>query len=468
MNSSLIELKLLFKQQNFDLLTTKNGIKHIKQDQALKILTDKETTQFGYGGAAGGAKSYTGCIWLVFMCLCYPGTKYFIGREELKRLKDSTWLTFQKVCKQYGIDNWKLNGQDNYVKFDNGSRIDLLDLKHLPSDPFYERYGSVEFTSGWIEEGGEVDFGAYDTLKSRVGRQLNDQYGIQSKIFVTLNPKKNWCHELFWKPFKNHTLPKEIKFLPALVTDNPFIEQSYIINLHSITDKVKKQRLLFGNFDYDDDDNSLITYDKICDMFTNNFVNPGRRYISADIAITNDAFVLIAWNGDIIEDIFIMNNISKTETTNIDGQVTSKMDFNPLVKAFTIMAGKWQVPRSNIVYDADGIGYHMKKYLPGAVPLHNGSSAIHPEFQNLKTECYYRLADAVNSDEVLIRANVESKLKERIISEFQCIKRSSDVGEKLKLLPKADVKNLIGHSPDITDAIAYRYYFKVKPQLFGV
>lgn len=45
-------------------------------------------------------------------------------------------------------------------------RIDFLDLQYKPSDPLYERYGSIEFTGGWIEEGGEVNFGAY-TIPSR-------------------------------------------------------------------------------------------------------------------------------------------------------------------------------------------------------------------------------------------------------------------------------------------------------------
>ena len=450
------------------LATSKKGIVHEKQKQALEILIDSQTKEFGFGGGAGGAKSYTGCLWLVFMCLAYPGTKYFIGREELKRLLDSTFVTFIKVCKQFGIINWKKNGQYNYIEFTNDSRIDLLDLKYLPSDPFYERYGSVEFTSGWIEEAGEVNFGAYDTLKSRIGRQLNEKYKIQSKLFVTLNPKKNWCHDIYWKPFKNGTLPKGVKFLPSLIGDNPFIDKSYIENLINITDKVKKQRLLFGNFDYDDDDNSLCTYDKIMDMFTNNFVKMGQRYISADIAITNDSFVLVAWNGDIIEEIKVMNNISKTQTTNINGQVQSLINFNPLIEAFEEMRRKYNVPMSNIIYDADGIGYHMRKYLPGAFPLHNGSTAIHIEFANLKTELYYRLSDAINANELYFKAEIDSKLKDRIVSEFQAIKRSSDVGEKLKLMPKADVKMLIGHSPDITDAIAYRYYFKVKPKLYGI
>ena len=150
----------LFKRGEFDLIT--RG--HEKQKQALQILTDKNTKELAYGGAAGGAKSWTGAVWLVFSCLAYPNTRYFIGREELTRLKESTLVTFFKVCSYYGIDrdiDWKYNAQSHFIEFTNGSRISLLDLKYQPSDPFYERYGSVEYTSGWIEEAGEVNHGAF-------------------------------------------------------------------------------------------------------------------------------------------------------------------------------------------------------------------------------------------------------------------------------------------------------------------
>ena len=73
-------------------------------------------------------------------------------------------------------------GQYNYIEFYNGSRIDLLDLMYKPGDPFYERYGSIEYTGGWIEEGGEVNFGAYDTLKTRVGRHLNNELRVKTKV----------------------------------------------------------------------------------------------------------------------------------------------------------------------------------------------------------------------------------------------------------------------------------------------
>ena len=162
-------------------------------------MTDSETREFLYGGAAGGAKSWTGAAWLLFMSLLYPGSKWFIGREELKRIRSSTLITFQKVCKEYSIpqSEWIYNGQDNYIQFKNGSRIDMLDLQFKPSDPFYERFGSLEYTGGWIEEGGEINFGAFDVLNTRIGRHLNKEFGLPPKMFVTCNPKKNWMYSHF-------------------------------------------------------------------------------------------------------------------------------------------------------------------------------------------------------------------------------------------------------------------------------
>lgn len=43
-----------------------------------------------------------------------------------------------------------LTGKDNFIELGNGSRIDLLDLQYQPRDPLYERFGSLEYTGGWI------------------------------------------------------------------------------------------------------------------------------------------------------------------------------------------------------------------------------------------------------------------------------------------------------------------------------
>ena len=191
-----------------------------KQYKALSELsiTNNESRFILFGGGAGSGKSWLGVEWLLTSALAYPKTRYFIGRNELKRLMSSTYVTFLKVCAHHNIPHsiWKLNGQYNYIEFTNGSRIDLLDVQFQPRDPLYERFGSTEYTSGFLEEAGEMDFGAFDVLKSRIGRHMNKEYGIPPKIYLSCNPKKCWLYELFYKKWKNNTLPEGYVYIPAL------------------------------------------------------------------------------------------------------------------------------------------------------------------------------------------------------------------------------------------------------------
>lgn len=458
----LLELnKELFRRKDYDFIAVKDGHKHIKQEEALNILTDSETTEFNYGGAAGGAKSWTGASWLLFMSLIYPDTRWFIGREELKRLRDSTLLTFFKVAKAYGVErdkDYKYNGQDHYIQFTNGSRIDLLDLKFLPSDPLFERYGSIEYTGGWIEEGGEVNFGAYDTLKSRIGRHLNDKYGIIGKIFVTCNPKKNWIYSYFWRPYKEDRLKKGMKFLQALLKDNPHIESGYEQQLMSLTDVVKKQRLLYGNFEYDDDPSALCDYDAIMDMFTNEHVKgDGKKYLSADLAMKGrDRFVSGVWDGFICD-----------LTKGVDKGFSTGKEIEGDLKRLMITHN---VPRSQVVADSDGMGSYLESYLTGIKEFHGGSSAINKtEYANLKSECGYKLAEVINRREIKIICTPEQAQK---IAEEIAVLKADDVDadeKKKRIIPKDTMKELLGgRSPDYLDMLLMRMLFAVKRQGYNI
>lgn len=443
--------KKLFELRNFDFIALKNGKKHEKQDLALQCLTDNITKEVGYGGAAGGAKSWTGCGWLLFMCLVYPETKYFIAREELKRLKDSTLITFFKVCKAYNVAidvDFKYNGQDHCIIFKNGSRIDLLEVAYKPSDPLYERYGSSEYTCGWFEEAGEIHFLAYDTLKSRCGRQYNDKYNITPTVYVTFNPKKNFVYTYFYRRDKEKELPKHIVFIKALLYDNPFRESDYEAQLLNMSSKAQKERLLHGNFEYDDDPTVLCDYDAICDMFTNHHVKPtGSKCISADLAMQGrDKFIAGVWDGN---------------TCNIaieQGKSTGKS----IEQDLSALMIKYGVPRSKTVADSDGMGNYLESYLNGIKEFHGGASAVDKtEYANLKAECAYKLAELVNKREILITCTLEQKQK--IIEEMAVLKAESvdkDEGKK-RIIKKEMQKELLGRSPDFLDMLIMRMYFEI-------
>lgn len=469
-----IQLKMeAFKRGLFDFIVETDKGRHKKQEEALTILIDDTTEEFLYGGAAGGAKSWTGCVWLLFMCLLYPGTRWFIGREELKRITESTLITFFKVTNEYKIssDLFKFNGQKNYIIFKNGSRIDLIELKFKPSDPLYERFGSTEYTGGWIEEGGETDFGAYDVLKTRIGRQFNDKYNLIGKLFITCNPKKNWLYTTFYLPAKKGTLLFLQKYLGALVTDNPHIDSGYIERLERTADKSKKERLLNGNWEYDDDPTALCSYDDITAIYTNNHVQKtGTKYIIADIARYGSDHARIAvFDGWVLIE-YVSFAISATTL------------IQDTIMALRI---KHQVPKDRCLADEDGVGGGVVDncgilgFLNGGSPIilqeqkqnpNKYNQQVTENYANLQTQCVYGLATIINSHQFYIECDISEPDKERINTELSWMKTyKSDDERKLRILPKEIVKQNIGSSPDHRDVFMMRYYFEVyKPTPFFI
>lgn len=444
----LVDIEL-FRRGYFDFITSRDGKRHEKQNKALQILTDDKHVEILYGGAAGGAKSWTGAVWLLFMCLAFPFTKWFIGRTQLKRITQSTYITFIRVCSMYEVprEAWNFNGQLNYIEFFNGSRIDFLDLEYKPSDPLYERFGSLEFTGGWIEEGGEVHFGAYDTLKGRIGRCLNQEYGLRRKLFITCNPKKNWLYDFFYKPFTKGELKSYMYYISCLVQENPFIDPDYIEGLKTTADKVKFERLFKGNWEYDDNPNALCSYDAITEIFGNVLsLRNGKYYITGDIArFGADKARLAVWDGWHIVEL-ISFDVSKT--TDIQTWINTRQK-------------KYRIPKYRAIVDEDGVGGGVVDNCDIQGFVNNSTPFNGENYQNLQTQCGYKLAERINANQVGIDEDlVNQEDKELITRELEQLQTwDADSDGKLKLKPKEEIKADLGHSPDWRDLFLMRSWF---------
>src|SRR5438128_10211672 len=142
-----------------------------KQSRALRFLEDKTTTEVYYGGAAGGGKSVLGCYWLLKNCFKYKGSRWLMGRSELKNLKKTTLNSFFEVAKAQGLKadvHYKLNQQESTINFPNGSQILMADLYAYPSDPEFDSLGSLEITGAFIDEAPQVSEKAKNIVKSRI------------------------------------------------------------------------------------------------------------------------------------------------------------------------------------------------------------------------------------------------------------------------------------------------------------
>ena len=164
-----------------------------KQWTAWQYLGDKTTNEILFGGGAGSAKSYLGAAWLAISCLQFPGSRWLMGRHTFKTLKETTLVTLFGILSSWGLtnDHFTWNGQAGTVTFYNGSVILLKDLATLPSDPNFDRLGSLEICGAFIDEVAEIDAKAKNIVRSRCRYKL-EEFGIIPKALMSCNSCKTF------------------------------------------------------------------------------------------------------------------------------------------------------------------------------------------------------------------------------------------------------------------------------------
>lgn len=434
-----------------------------KQIRTLELLSDNITTDIGYGGSARSGKSIIECTAIIMDCYAYPDIAWGLARKELTTLKRTVLITLFKQLNFYGkspvIGKIKNNNEFNYnqqlnkITFFNKSDIFLIDTAFKPSDPLNTRFGGFELTRSAIDESNETELSVVIKLFERTGWRNNDTYGLKRKQFECFNPAKNHVYNRYYIPFRDNKEDDHKKFIPALPRDNPHPSvQEWIDDLMKTGDQVTIERQIHGNFDYDDDPSALCDYDAICDLFTNDHVKGGTKYISADLAMQGrDKFIAGYWEG---LKCAIALDQPKSSGKSIETDLRQLKDTKG-------------VGNSNIVADSDGLGAYLESYIKNIKTFHGGASAIKKaEYANLKSECGFKLAEIINNREIKIICN--SQQEEQIKKEISiCLKRDnldSDT-QKKKLITKDKMKELLGNSPDYLDMLLMKMIFHIAPEI---
>lgn len=443
-----------------------------KQHLAWEKLNDSITEFVLFGGGAGGGKSWLGGEFILSSAIRYPGTSYFIGRSELKQLRKSTIPTIYKICRHYKINPdsiFKYNNQDQTLYFHNGSRVDLIELKYYPSDPLYERWGSLEYTQGWCEEVGETESDAINMISSRTGRQLNDQYGLLGKVLMTCNPKKNWLYYQYYLPAKEGKLPENKAFIKALVTDNQYGESGYKKKLEGFKG-ITLQRLRYGVWEYAADATALIDTLAIPRLFEFPRLTEGRKKrITVDVArFGGDSTVIALWEGNHAK-LFRYVGLSVTQTA----------------AKIRALAKEHGIPSHRIIVDADGVGggvvdiLSCRQFINNASPFPapikpaidpNTGEKIPEQYTNLKSQCSFRVADRINNGLMTVEImptylELENNEHSRLVEDLEQVKRKDiDSDGKLAVISKKDVRAIIGRSTDYWDALMMDELFNLDPE----
>lgn len=438
-----------------------------KQTEAWNYLNDKVTDELIFGGGAGGGKSRLGASWLIVMCNQYPGTRWLMGRSKLKSLKETTLATFFDVCTDWGLKkdvDYRYNPMDGTIIWANKSSILLKDLFAYPSDPNFDSLGSLEISGAFIDEVNQIKYKAWETVKSRIRYKL-DEHGLTPKILGTCNPSKGWVYLEFYRPWREGSLEGYRKFIQALAKDNKFISTTYVNNLKTSKNKAIRERLLKGNWEYDDDPGTMFEYDALIDLFTNKGKDTGEKWITADVSRKGvDKFPVFYWDGFHVKEIVVLPYEIRKDTKKSSNWLRS-------------YAEKKGVRMHHVIVDEDGVGGGVVDNL-GCTGFINNSTPVQPpeaaddktkrvNYANLKSQCYDLLSSAVDKGDIGIDDPGDQDIKDLIIEDLEAIKQVDvDKDGPFRVIGKEEIKEDLGRSPDYGDSLMMRMYGEIKPKVY--
>lgn len=435
------------------------------QRLGLELYNDDDTVEALFGGSGGGGKSVLLGMLAVQRCIDFPGVREGIGRKDLSQLKKTTLTTLLgKVHGIYGISQSDFRiKQDGTIQYTNGSEIIPVELDYYPSDPDFNRLGSLEISDMLIDEAGELVEQSYNAIRSRVGRWMNDKYGFTGKVFATCNPSLTFIRQYFYDPYdkmgggryqrwqmgntvvNGKTIPAYRAFIRSSVYDNPFIESAYIERLKSLPDKERK-RLLDGNWNYADDESSLFQstlMDKATVYELPEHSEKFEKYIGVDVSDkgTDKTIFTLIDNGVLVS--------QKPSTIQMNWDSKSELPLSRLIAdeliEFAQRNGFSQRESRHIAVECNGVGVGLRDCLKERGWYLTEYIATHKS----RSQGYYQLMLDMDSGGVKMLntlTGMDELRKQLAAHTYEMVNQEPSVIKKDK------IKQSIGRSPDNADS----------------
>ena len=275
------------------------------------------------------------------------------------------------------------------------------------------------------------------------------------------------------------TRPKSLTFIPGSIYENRKlleVNPEYLGNLMA-QDETTRAQLLDGNWKVKVDGLALFEPFRLSDLFTNQLTPPPRprRYITCDAAgFGKDFCVIMVWEGWKVVQIVVLR---KSESRDIYDAIEAQRK-------------RWSVAESDVVIDQDGVGGKVftygrgyKGFSGGGPPMEDPILNEVERYKNLKTQCYYRMADRVNDVSVAVQVNddtvlidgekrmklliagKETTVLELLKADLKAIKRAKTDDENRKQINTKEEQKIIlgGRSPDFGDTFMMREWFELRP-----
>lgn len=422
-----------------------------KQNQVAEAIRLRQKKIIILAGALGTSKTFGAAALLVSLAKQYPSSVIGVGRKNTTEMKRGTLMSFHEAAQKMNVSDFKENRQDMFWQFDNGSKIMFFEIDRS-HDRDFSKIKSMNLTCAFIDEADAVQKDGFLSTYGRVGRA--NENGAPDFIILACNPNESWIKEDYYDKNKDDTLSDDVTFIEFEMADS-FLDNSYYSKFESAPNNWK-QRYLYNNWNYGDDDNSLFKYASL-DRSHVSVLNDGTMYAALDVArYGKDRSVCALWQGNQLIDIRILKD-KEQKISNVD-----------LANKFRDYCMVHSVGYENSCVDAVGNGSGVVDYLHEKqfyTKEFLADGKADGNYNNKRSEVTHMLAQAFDKGEAKLFDSCPylAELKKELTMQ------AYDVKDKVLVVESKDrIKERLGMSPDIADAVMMAYSLQNDTSLLTV
>lgn len=373
--------------------------------------------------AISAGKTAALAMWIVLQCSQKPGIRGIIIAQTYRALTKVLIAEIEGFC-QYSKIPYSFNRSLMEINFGNGSKLFAYSAEN-PSAVL----GLTEISLLAIDEAAYCNEQIYNYSKDRM---RGGKYKPMTRLISspsTLGRVENWFSAIVKK------YPDKV--VRATYKDNPFTDEDFKKELEEryvIGSNLFRQQCLGEIFDTDVADQIIMrtqfpSKKSNQDITTFMGIDCSGLGADADVFTVIDKYGMIDYKELQIGDTFQKSSIAtqlydnyKVKACNIDGTGGYGQGLYDLLNSKN--------------YECAMINFAQKAY----------NSELYP---NARTEMYIELAQAVKNG-----FYVNDIAKEELLAQSVVI---NSKGQQ-QLVPKDEVKKILGHSPDLADALALAVY----------
>lgn len=373
--------------------------------------------------AISAGKSYALSLWIVLQCVKKPGIRGIVIAQNYRSLTLVLIREIKNRCAEFGI-SFKHNKANNEIEFTNGSILYAFSAENPDAI-----LGLTEISLLAMDEAAYDNEEIYNNAKDRM---RGGRYAPMTRLISSPNSTErvqNWFSALCKK--------YQDKVVHATAFDNPFTSEEFKNELkerYGEGTPMYRQQVLGEILDIDVA-SQIIFRNQFPECRKGDYEPRYFGYDASGLGNDTDQFVVIDRAG------MVDTDSRQVASTFEKADIVMKMFDRYRVKFGNADAtGGYSQGVLDLVqakgYDLNGVNFASKAY-------------DIDKFPNSRTEMYIELAKTVKDG-----FWVDDDVKEELLAQSVFI---NNKGQQ-QLVPKEDVKKILGHSPDKADAVALAVY----------